>query len=421
MTDRRPKVLLSAYACEPGKGSEPEIGWNWVQQAARIADVWAITRSNNRPAIEAAARNAPLANVRWCYVDLPTWTRPWKRGVRGFLLYYCLWQIAAYQRARRLHRAVGFDRVHHVTMGTFRLPTFLSRLPVPFIWGPIGGGEQAPRSLYSTLSLRGRLMERLRDFSNLLVEFDPLARSTARQAFSVLATTPQSAARLRRIGASRIQVLSHTALSTADLELLSEVPVRVRPPIRFFSIGRFVDWKGFQLGLCAFSQARSDLPGAEYWLFGDGPGRSRLEAFVAQQGLRDRVVFHGRVTRREILKAIGDCDILVHPSLHDSGGYVCVEAMAAGRPVVCLDLGGPGLLVSEESGVKVRPRHPTQVCEDLARGMRQLAGDAEYRLRLSDGARRRAREHLLWDLKLATLSDLYNGRGSSTHAVEFSS
>src|SRR2546430_4418443 len=42
-----------------------------------------------------------------------------------------------------------------------------------------------------------------------------------------------------------------------------------------------------------------------------------------------------------------------HPSLHDSGGWVCLEAMAAGRPVICLDLGGPGYQVTEESGIKI--------------------------------------------------------------------
>jgi glycosyltransferase involved in cell wall biosynthesis len=415
---RRPKVLLSAYACEPGKGSEAEIGWNWVQQAGRIANVWAITRASNRAAIEAELRDTPLPNVHWCYLDLPKWARTWKRGNRGFLLYYFLWQVAAYRLGRRLHATVGFDRVHHVTMGTFRLPTFLSRLPVPFIWGPVGGGEEAPRVLYSALSRRGRAMERLRDLSNALVEFDPAARSTARRAFAILATSPQSAARLRRLGASHVRVLSHTALSVSDLDALRELPVRRTPNIRFFSVGRLLEWKGFQLGLSAFAQAQKDLPGAEYWLFGDGPARGALEAFIAQQGLQNRVVFHGRVTRSQLLRALQNCDILVHPSFHDSGGYVCVEAMAAGRPVICLDLGGPGLLVSEESGIKIAPRDPVLVCEDLALAMRRLGQDPEYRERLVAGARQRAREHLRWDLKLTDLEGLYIAGVATTEAVK---
>ena len=52
-------VLLSAYACEPGKGSEPEVGWQWALQMARFHNVTVLTRTNNRAAIEAALREIP--------------------------------------------------------------------------------------------------------------------------------------------------------------------------------------------------------------------------------------------------------------------------------------------------------------------------------------------------------------------------
>ena len=51
---KRLKVLISAYACEPGKGSEPEVGWQWALQMARHHDVTVLTRANNRQAIEPA-------------------------------------------------------------------------------------------------------------------------------------------------------------------------------------------------------------------------------------------------------------------------------------------------------------------------------------------------------------------------------
>ena len=48
------RVLVSAYACEPGRGSEPGVGWHWVREIARFNEVWVITRMNNRKAIETA-------------------------------------------------------------------------------------------------------------------------------------------------------------------------------------------------------------------------------------------------------------------------------------------------------------------------------------------------------------------------------
>ena len=153
------KVLLSAYACEPGKGSEPGVGWNWVRQIARFAEVWVITRANNRPVIEQALEREPLPNVHWVYFDLPRWARFWKKGQHGVHLYYYLWQIGIYFLAKRLHREVGFDLVHHVTFVNYWMPSFLSLLPPPFVWGPVGGGESAPKAFYRTFSWRGRLYE----------------------------------------------------------------------------------------------------------------------------------------------------------------------------------------------------------------------------------------------------------------------
>ena len=47
------KILLSAYACEPNKGSEPEVGWKWATTLSELGhEVYVITRSNNKETIE---------------------------------------------------------------------------------------------------------------------------------------------------------------------------------------------------------------------------------------------------------------------------------------------------------------------------------------------------------------------------------
>jgi hypothetical protein len=81
------KLLMSAYACEPGKGSEPGVGWRWALEAARLGhEVWTLTRENNRPGIEAALAGlgAGLASrLHFVYYDLPPRLRGWKRNGRG--------------------------------------------------------------------------------------------------------------------------------------------------------------------------------------------------------------------------------------------------------------------------------------------------------------------------------------------------
>lgn len=401
------KVLMAAYACEPGLGSEAGIGWNWVEQASRSHEVWVVTRANNRRPIESRLEERALPDVHWIYFDLPRWTRFWKRGRRGARAYYYLWQVGAYRLAKRLHTQVRFDVVHHVTFGAYWMPTHLGRLGVPFIWGPVGGGESGPRSLYRTSSLRGRMMEHVRDLVRGIAEHDPAVRAAARGARLALATTEETAARLRRLGAGRVEVLSHVALSTEELERLESIPLRNGPPFRMVSIGRLLAWKGNHLGVQAFARVRREIPDAEYWIVGEGPEGGRLERLAERLGIGDSVVFWGSRSRDEVFEILTHCDVLVHPSSHDSGGYVCVEAMAAGRPVICLDLGGPGLIVSPDTGVKVPALTAEQSVAKLAEAMARLARDPDLRRRLGTGARRRVRRTFRWDRNGDRLDQLY--------------
>jgi hypothetical protein len=140
------KVLAFAYACEPGKGSEPGAGWGLARMIAReLGECWVITRANNRQAIEQALPDIPEADrLRFVYVDLPPWARWWKRGQRGIYLYYLLWQVAAVLRARQLVREERFDLVWHLTLANAWLGSLAPLVGGRFVYGPVGGGVGIP-------------------------------------------------------------------------------------------------------------------------------------------------------------------------------------------------------------------------------------------------------------------------------------
>ena len=88
-------ILATCYAVNPFKGSEDGMGWNFVYQIARFNKVIAITRENNRVAIEKFMAQNPdpiYQNITYMYFDLPYWMRFWKKGGRGAMLYYTMWQ-----------------------------------------------------------------------------------------------------------------------------------------------------------------------------------------------------------------------------------------------------------------------------------------------------------------------------------------
>jgi glycosyltransferase involved in cell wall biosynthesis len=401
------KILISAYACEPGKSSESAVGWGWVLQAARRHDVWVLTRSANRPDILDYLARSPLPNVHWVYHDLPRWSRFWKRRRRGLHLYYYLWQASAYWVARRLHREVGFHAIHHATFVNYWMPSFLALLPVPFVLGPVGGAESAPAAFYRDLPLRARWFEHVRDLVRRAAELDPFVRAAARRSSIALGTTPETAAALERLGSRRVDVLSQVALDPAEFALLSALPIRMQAPFRLVSIGALLHLKGFALAMDAFAELRREEPTAEYWIIGDGPERRRLEQRARAHGVADGVHFFGHLPRHEVMTALGECDALLHPTLHDSGGFVCIEALAAGRPVVCLDLGGPAVIVAANCGFRVPADDPDRAPGALAAALRALAHDPSLRQRLGEAGRQRAAALFDWDRKGQVMDAYY--------------
>ena len=188
------KILLSAYACEPHKGSETSVGWHWALEASHLGhEVWVLTRENNRVTIEAELVKFPkIKNLNFIYYDLPFWARWWKKKNRGIRLYYFFWQIGAYLLAKKVHREKGFDRVHHITFVSVRQPSFMGNLGIPFFFGPVGGGEKSPWNLRKGYGFRGIILDIVRDLANHLVRIDPFVRRTLQQAKRIYVTSEDS-------------------------------------------------------------------------------------------------------------------------------------------------------------------------------------------------------------------------------------
>ncbi|HIK29603.1 MAG: glycosyltransferase [Oscillatoriaceae bacterium SKW80] len=399
------KILLSCFACEPGLGSEEGVGWNMALQTAKYNQTWVLTRTFYRDAIEAEICKNPIPNLHFVYIEPLNWKENFKGRQGGLQLHYYLWQILAYMKARSLHRQIGFDLARHVTYVKFWSPSFISLLPIPFIWGPVGGGEAAPKPFWRDFSLKAKIYEIARDFGQRMGESDPFTRMTARRSVVTFVTTEDTAKRVRQLGAKNVQILSEAGLSKEEIATLAEYPIPTNQPIRLISMGRLLHWKGYHLSVRAF--AKANLPDAEYWLLGDGPERPRLQAMIKELGVAARVKLWGRLPRQETLQKLGQSHILVHPSLHDSGGWTCLEGMAAGRPVICLDLGGPATQVTEETGIKVPAMEPEAAVSGLAEAMVRLASDAELRARMGEAGKKRVREFYDWDIKGKFFAQLY--------------
>ncbi len=414
MSSKRKRVFISAYSCSPGRGSEPGIGWNTVKQMAAHHDAYVLTAADNRTAIEAELAVRPVPGLNVDYFDLPNRSKWWnvKKTGPSRQLHYHVWQMAAANKARQMHDKLGFALSHHITFGRYCSPAVAGRISVPFLWGPIGGGESAPASFYGDFGRSGRAKEHMRSFARWVGEHDPLVRENVDHASMVLATTPETADRLKAMGASKIEVMAAVGLSREDIASLGAIGMPPTDgsagPIRFISIGRLLHWKGVHLAIKAMAAAKMKLKDAELWIVGDGPEQARLEALAASLGIAAQVKFWGRVTRAETFEKLGQSHVLLHPSLHDSGGWVCLEAMAAGRPVICFELGGPKMMVTPEAGELLPAVDPDQAVTDIATAMQKYADDPARIAAAGEAGKRRVIETFEWESKGCVLARIYD-------------
>ncbi|MEQ8171724.1 MAG: glycosyltransferase [Candidatus Eremiobacterota bacterium] len=378
-----------------------------MQQIARFHNVWVITRENNRASIEKKLSKNPIVNTHWIYYDLPSWARFWKRGGQGIQIYYYLWQTSIYFIAKRLHKEINFDLCHHITFGVYWRPSFLILLPIPFIWGPLGGGEATPLSFYKTFSYYGIFYEVLRYIARWIGEKDPFVKLNIKKASLTLCKARETYNRLKILGIKNIMLYSEAGISQSELYELGEFKITNTTPFRVISSGRLLCWKGFHLALLAFKIFNLHYPDSEYWITGDGHERKNLEKLAYRLNIIHKVYFCGKISRQEVLKNLSECDILLHPSLHDSGGWVCLEAMAAGRPVICLDLGGTAIQITKETGFKIPAITPEQAINDMAEAMLKLATNPELRIKMGEAGKKRVEEHFNWDKKGEWINDIY--------------
>jgi len=401
---KRLRVLISAYACEPGKGSEAGVGWNMALQMAKLHDVYVLTRANNRVIIEPALPDENSPN--FIYYDLPKWAMWWKRGPRGAQLYYYLWQIFAGRMLKKLNCNEKFDVGHHVTYVRYWMPTIFPSIGMPYVIGPVGGGEFAPVEFENRFPFKSLIYEKVRRIIRAFVPFDPFVRNSIRHAACVLTTTNESRAKVAQLGARRIEVYPESGVSKSEFSRLSTVSCNAEgSPIIFVSSGRLLALKAFELGLKAF--ARSNLTDAEYWIIGDGPEGAHLKQLVHELGMSDRVRFLGWIERSQALAALARAHVLVHPSLHDSGGWVCPEAMAMGKAVICLDLGGPGAQINEKTGIKVNPSGINDAITGMAEAMNSLAHNRGRLKSMGLCGKKEVEERYIWENKCRHYSDIY--------------
>jgi glycosyltransferase involved in cell wall biosynthesis len=362
------RLLLSAFSCEPGKGSEREVGFRTLLAAAGRHDVWVLTRAVSVPVLERFLRGHPLATR----IHLEPVAFDFDEegfGRTKFHAHYDQWQRAASLRAAELDRKVDFDVVHHVSFATVWTRVGVATVPKPLVWGPVGGAVEPPWGLVPELGWRGALDDLSRVISRRVLARLPAMRVAPDRAVVILAQNRDIVRRLHT--RAPIEVLPNA--TAVELDGVRCEQARTR---HMLFVGRLLAWKGGHLALRALRHV-TDQETALH-VYGEGPDLRRLERTAHRWKLAHRVQFKSWIPREALLPEVARAGVLVHPSLHDDAPLSVAEALSLGTPVVCLDHGGSAEVVRHwpaSLSRLIKPSSPTATARRIAQAIGAFLAD----------------------------------------------
>ena len=388
------RILIIAHAISPHSGSEPFVGWQAVRSISRLHQITVVTRPESRQGLETAEvawENPPKfiyhgGKITENHASISGRIRVWGN--------YGRWMSTLKDTLIALHRRSAFDLVHHITYASFRPASPAWHLGIPFVWGPIGGGEDFPLAFLGELSLATASYELLRLSHNTLLCRSHALKACVRNAHHIFVCNQETERMLTVLrGSSQgITQLPVTYLGDDRINALA-LPERnyVSEKMVCFAGGSLEGRKGIALALRAIARAVAAGVDLMFRIGGVGPEKPKLESLVKSLGLVDRVEFVGYLRGEDYFHALRRAHIYLMPSLRDSTGITLMEAMAAGCVPIVADLGGPSQLVGSDRGIKIAAR--AGIIGELAAALVDLHRNRARLEHLSKCAAKHARVH----------------------------
>jgi len=345
-------------------GSEPQVGWRWLEAFASLHPVRLVVDPFWKPHFEEHLRRSGFGrNVQVAYVCMPL-ARFLNPNQLLFIRHH--WWLF---RVRRLlassPRGLGAEAVAYVTLSaTYFFPFAL--LGVRRLWwGPVGGGFDVPHEVKRGLPLRWQVSETVRTFVSRQVRgIAAWLKSRSSTDWFTVARTPAAAVELEQSLHLPVRaVIPEPIVLSVEVGAVVNGGARRRNHYAAGAQFAFVGdprrpKKNFPLALRLFRLAQREEPACRLHVFGGyAPG-------AADAG----VISHGMLQRAEFLSCLSQCDVLLFSSYREGYASTIREALALGLTVIVLPVGGnlafaddPRVVVLEPSSI----RHESELVRAL--------------------------------------------------------
>lgn len=409
------KVLLSAFECNPMFGSDPYVGWSWVSNMAKTNEVYVLLRIDHQRYIEKYCIDNTIEgyeNIHFIY--LPS------SKLFGKIVYkinkqlavvgqYYVWQKAAYNKAKKLHKTERFDVAHVVSIADFRFPGYLWKLNIPFIFGPVGGAQETPACLTDYIKGHER-SENFRTLMNRVLTMLPNYKKALSHAALIFCSNEETEEVIKKkidyADQGKVHRLTELGINDDYLRERKKLLHNNLHEVHILISGRLIYRKGIELFLDSVNRLDTNWPYIVD-IYGEGDQKQFLKEKVRAYKLENHVIFHGNIPFAEMQEQYKKADIYCLPSLRETTGTAVFEAMANKLPIVALNQNGVKDIVQNDCGILVDICSKEQVITDLAIALKTLIENNSMRRIMGENGFRKIQNHYTWSQRVCEMNRMY--------------
>lgn len=159
------------------------------------------------------------------------------------------------------------------------------------------------------------------------------------------------------------------------------------------TVARLVEKKNIEGVIRALPKVIQAVPNTLYLIIGEGEKKEALEKICSQLGVKNHVLFLGRIENNLLPRYYCACDLYVMPSI-ETFGISYIEANACEKPVIGGRSGGVAdAIIDGETGLLVEPNNIDEIADAIIRLLR----DSELARRMGENGRAWVEKELSWE------------------------
>lgn len=410
-------ILVYAYQLSPYYGSECGLAWDYVVNMSKHNHLTVLYGSceeyhqmGNTEKLEKYIKQHPIKNVTLVPVK-PSFEFEEQdysiMGISRFYKQYRRYQYDVYEVAKSLIDSNQYDLIHFLGPIGYREPGFLWKFKIPYMWGPVGGMVFTDlKLLKGAQDMKGGLQLFVKNIANRVqMKLNNRVRRAMGRVDLIIGCTSQTTKIIKteyNLPDDHIDYLPQNCIK--EVYPYNESKLK-SDKIHIVWIGRIDFGKSLVTTIKAlkgsFFRERFILH-----VVGDGHLMEKNKKLVNESGLKDNVIFHGKVDRDNVLRIIDKCHLHIITSLLDVNPTIFWETMSMCVPTLSPANNGLEDIINEDIGFLVPINSYEDMITQLSSKLDQVAQNPDCLHTLALNIEN-IREKYTWDYRVDVIQGYY--------------